>query len=143
MDHIAIECRCRKKADELLEQYFPDFIHEAAVVRPEKLTAAYNDELPREVQRAFREWLESLWEEIAPAGSKPFSEVMNLHKSMQMVDLSYVPHLEDARKKAEQITLWEKITRTNHEDVTFYKGLLKQYTEEVLDTMIKDFMGDI
>lgn len=143
MDRTAIESCCREKADELLERYFPDFINEAAVIRPEKLAAAYHDDLPREVQQAFREWLASLWEEIAPAGAKSFPEIMNLHKSMQMVDISYVPYLKEAREKAEKITLRERITRTNHKDVTFYKGLLKQYTEELLQTMIQDFMGDV
>lgn len=63
---------------------------------------------------------------------------MNLDRSLQMVDSSYEPYLEQAREDACQVTLWEKITRSNHEDVRYYKGLLKQYTEELLDIMVKD-----
>jgi len=62
---------------------------------------------------------------------------------MSMVDASYVPSLKEARADAEKVTLWEKITKSNHEDVTYYKGLLKQYTEELLSTMIKDFIEEI
>lgn len=143
MDKASIELRCRKRANELLDQYFPNFIQEAAVDRPEQLAPVYNDELPGLVEDKFRGWLSDLWMEITPPGSKPFDEVMNLRKSMMLVDASYAPLLKEAREKAEKITLLEKITRSNHEQVTYYKGLLKQYTEELLDTMIKDFMGDI
>ncbi len=143
MDQISIEIRCRKKAEELLEKYFPNFIREASATRPEKLAMEYNDELPRKVGKEFRDWLSILWKEVCPHSEKQFDDIMNLHLSMKMVEASYVPYLDEARKDAEKITLWEKITKTNHEDVTYYKGLLKQYTEEILDTMIKDFVGDL
>lgn len=143
MNQLSIEIRCRKKAEELLEKYFPNFIQDAALMRPEKLGVEYNDELPYKVETEFRDWLSVLWKEIAPDRKESFDEIMNLHLSMKMVDASYAPFLDEARKDAEKITLWEKITKTNHEDVTYYKGVLKQYTEELLDTMIKDFIGDL
>ena len=138
-----IEIRCRKKANELLEKYFPNFIHEAAVVRPEQLAVENNDDLPYKVEAEFKVWLSGLWNEVAPANSEPFEKVMNRHLHMSMVDANYVPHLKDPRADAEKITLWEKITKSNHEDVTYYKGLLKQYTEELLETMVKDFVEEI
>lgn len=52
-------------------------------------------------------------------------------------------YLPMAREEAETVTLWEIITKTNHKDVTFYKGLLKQYAEKLLDIMVKDFLGDV
>lgn len=143
MGRIDVEFRCRKKAEELIEKYFPNFIRESAISKPEMLALEYNDDLPHRVEAEFRGWLSDLWAEIAPDGSKQFEEIMNLHLSMSMVDASYIPHLKDARENAVRITLWEKITKSNHEDVTYYKGLLKQYTEEQLNTMIKDFLGDV
>ena len=142
MDKNDIMIRCRKKADELLEKYFPNIIHEAAIERPEELAIEYNEELPYVVETEFREWLSALWDEVAPAYSEPFEKIMNRHLEMSMVDANYVPDLRDAKVEANEITLWEKITKSNHEDVTFYKGLLKQYTEELLDTMIKDFVEE-
>lgn len=41
------------------------------------------------------------------------------------------------------ITLWEKITKSNHEDVTYYKGLLLEYTKELLMIMRIDFLEEI
>lgn len=143
MNKIDIEIRCRKKAEELLETYFPNFIHEAAIEKPEQLAVEYNDDLPYKVEAVFRDWLSCLWDEVAPAHSKPFKDVMNRHLNMSMVDASYVPYLKDAKAEAEKITLWEKITKSNHEDVTYYKGLLKQYAEELIKTMVKDFMEEI
>lgn len=51
--------------------------------------------------------------------------------------------LEKAYKDAKIITIWEKITKSNHEDVTYYKGLLKAYTEELLSWMEIDFVEDV
>ena len=48
-----------------------------------------------------------------------------------------------ALKEAQQQTLWEKITKTNHEDVTYYKGLLEEYTRELLFCMRHDFMEEL
>ena len=138
----ALEIQCRQKAEELLEKYFPNFVYEAAVERPETLAVEYTDELPHQVEEEFRTWLSELWSQVAPEGSQSFEEVMNLHRSMRMVDASYEPYLKEAREDALQRTLWERITKTNHEQVTYYKGLLKQYTEELLDTMVKDFVGE-
>ncbi|MBQ9311280.1 MAG: hypothetical protein IJ222_10540 [Bacteroidales bacterium] len=138
-----VELQCLDKANGLIDKYFPNFIHEAAIKKPERLAGEYNDELPHKIASEFRVWLSRLWAELAPEGAKPFDEIMNLKKSIEVTDASYAPYLNDARKDAEQITLWEKLTKTNHEDVSYYKGLLKQYTEELLRVMIKDFVGDI
>ena len=138
-----VSLKCYEEIDILLEKYFPNFVYEAAVKKPEALAAEYDNELPYKVKAEYRQWLSSLWGEVAPEGSNPFDEIMNLHLSMSMVDSSYVPYLKDAREDAVEMTLWEKITKTNHEDVTYYVGLLRQYTKELLNTMTKDFLGDI
>jgi len=143
MEKKDIEKKCRQIANELLDEYFHDFAQEAAYKRPEKIAIQYNDELPHKIAEEFRIRLFDLWIENRPIGGKTFDEVMNLERSIKMVDASYVNYLEEAREKAEKITFWELITKSNHKDVTYYKGLLKQYTEELLDVMIKDFMGDI
>ncbi len=141
MTKLELELDCRKKAAELLEQYFPDFVHEAAEGKTENLAVEYTNDLPYVIEGEFQHYLEQKWATVAPEG-KPFKTVMNRSLEMSMVDASYIPDLKSAREEAVDITLWEKITRTNHEDVTFYKGLLKQYTEELLNTMIKDFLED-
>ena len=68
---------------------------------------------------------------------------MNQHLSMAMTDAEYNVPLSEAKIAAEKITLWEKLIKTNHEDVTYYKGLLLEYTQKLLDTMIIDFTEDL
>lgn len=138
-----IEIRCYEKAQELLDKYFPNFIEDAAVTKPELLAEEYNMELPAKVAEDFRDWLAGVWEEFRSEVQKPFDKVLNLKRSMEITGSSYVPYLSDALEEAKTVTFWEKLTKTNHEDVTFYKGILKQYTEELLQVMIKDFMADI
>ena len=142
-DKLEIEIRCRQKAAELLEKHFPNFIQDAAITRPETLDNQYNDSLPGKVAEEFRDWLASLWEEIRAKDQGSFDQVMNLKRSLEMTGESYAPYLSSAREEAQTRTLWEKLTKTNHEDVTYYKGLLKQYTEELLEVMVKDFVGDV
>lgn len=48
-----------------------------------------------------------------------------------------------AYKDATEQTLWERITRSNHKDVTYYKGLLQEYTRELLMVMRLDFLEEI
>ena len=48
-----------------------------------------------------------------------------------------------AYKDANRITLWEKITKSNHEDVTYYRGLLYEYTKDLLMVMRLDFLEEI
>lgn len=51
--------------------------------------------------------------------------------------------VEEALKDAEEQTLWERITKTNHKDVTYYKGLLEEYTRELFLVMREDFLEEI
>ncbi len=51
--------------------------------------------------------------------------------------------IDEAYKDAKRITLWERITKSNHEDVTYYKGLLYEYTKDLLMVMRHDFLEEI
>ena len=51
--------------------------------------------------------------------------------------------IDGAYRDAKRITLWERITRSNHKDVTFYKGLMREYTEDLLTVMRLDFLEEI
>ena len=51
--------------------------------------------------------------------------------------------IDPAYKDAIEITLWERITKSNHEDVTYYKGLLLEYTRDLLMVMRQDFLEEI
>ena len=143
MDRQIIEDRCYDKVKELLKKYYGDFATVSGVVKPETLDSVYTDTLPRKIAGEFRAYLSGLWDEIAPDGAKTFDEVMDRQRSIDLVHDDFDDFLPSARLSAQTVTLWEKLTKTNHKDVTYYKGLLKQYTEELLETMAEDFLEDL
>lgn len=51
--------------------------------------------------------------------------------------------VDAAFKEATEQTLWERITKTNHKDVMYYKGLLQEYTRDLMMVMREDFFEEI
>ena len=137
-----IESQCREKADELINKYFGNFIQEAAIEKPETI-GDYSPDLPKQIEAEYYEYLKGLWTEIAPSGSPTFEEIINkkhLSDLMTDDDREIIPPAYDA---AMHRNLWERITKTNHKDVTYYKGLLKRYTEDLLTALRCDLMEDV
>lgn len=137
-----IETQCRDKADELLNKYFGNLIKEAAVEMPEEI-GDYSLELPRQVEAEYNAYLKALWDKIAPEGAPSFEGIIDKrHISDLMTDDDreiIKPAYDDAVRK----TLWERFTKTNHEDVTYYTALLKRYTKELLLALRCDFVEDV
>lgn len=133
---------CKEKEQELLNKYFGDLVHEAAIERPETI-GEYTKDLPLKIEAEFRAFLEELWKKEAPEelkGTPLVLEEQKLRKLMtdddrEMIDVAY--------KNATKQTLWERITKTNHKDVTYYKGLLQEYTRDLLFVMRHDFLEEI
>ena len=99
--------------------------------------------MPLKIEAEFRTFLEDLWQEHAPVelkGTPLILEEQQLRKLMTDDDREII---EPAYKDAAEITLWERITKSNHEDVSYYKGLLKEYTRDLLMVMRQDFLEEI
>ena len=142
MNQNEITNLCKEKEQELLDKYFGNLVHEAAIVRPETI-GEYTKDLPLKIEAEYREFLEGLWEQHAPSelrGTPLVLEEQMLRKLMTDDDREGI---DAAYKDASTITLWEKITKTNHEDVAYYKGLLHEYTKELLMIMRIDFLEEI
>lgn len=137
-----IEKLCRDKEQELLKKYFGNLVKEAAKERPGTI-GEYTEELPLKIEAEFKTFLEELWKEYAPEelkGTPLIFEEQKLRKLMTDDDREL---LDEAHKDATELTLWERITKTNHEDVTYYKGLLHEYTRDLLIVMCEDFLEEI
>ena len=133
---------CEEKQNQLLHKYFGNLVHEAAIERPETI-GEYTKDLPLKIEAEFCTFLEELWMEYAPAelkGTPLVHEEQKLRKLMTEDDREMI---EPAYKDATEITLWERITKSNHEDVTYYKGLLLEYTRDLLMVMRQDFLEEI
>ena len=133
---------CKEKEQELLEKYFGNLLHEAAIEMPETI-GEYTKDLPLKIEAEFRTFLEELWKEQAPAELKGTPLVLEEQKLRKLMTDDDREMIEPAYKDATEITLWERITKSNHEDVTYYKGLLQEYTRDLLMVMRQDFLEEI
>lgn len=142
MTNEQIVKRCKEKEQELLNKYFGDLVLEAAVDQPETI-GTYTKDLPLKVEAEFREFLEELWKEAAPEGLKGTPLVLEEEKLRELMTNDDREGIEEAYKDAMERTLWERITKTNHKDVAYYKGLLHEYTRDLLLVMRTDFLEEI
>lgn len=133
---------CKKKEQELIETYLGNLVQEAALIRPETIEE-YSKDLPLKIEAEYKAFLEKLWEESAPEelkGTPLVLEEQTLRKLMTDDDRELI---DEAYKDAIEQTLWERITKSNHKDVTYYKGLLQEYTRDLLMVMREDFLEEI
>lgn len=133
---------CETKQNELLNQYFGNLVREAAIERPETI-GEYTKDLPLKIEEEFRTFLEDIWREHAPVELKGTPLVLEEQKLRRLMTDDDRELIEPAYKDATEITLWERITKSNHEDVTYYKGLLQEYTRDLLMVMRHDFLEEV
>jgi len=133
---------CKEKEQELLNKYFGNLVKEAAIEKPETI-GEYTKELPLKIEAGYRVFLEDLWKEVAPEDLKDTSLVLEEQKLRKLMTDDDREGIDAAYKDATKHTMWERITKTNHKDVTYYKGLLLEYTRDLLMVMRNDFMEEI
>ena len=128
----------KEKELDLLDKYFGNLDKEAIIERPETI-GEYEKELPLKIEAEFKEYLLGIWKEINPDKECVFEE----QKLRELMTEDDREGIEYAYKDAVEQTIWERITQTNHKDVTYYKVLLKEYTQELLMCMRLDFLEEI
>ena len=136
-EEILLECQ--KLADEMIIRYFPI----NGLADPNHLPTEYEDSTPIVIAKQYWFSLCRLWGEIFPDNSAPVGCVVDRENDLFEIRSKYSAKLQGLRDKALTITFKEWINRTNHEDVELYLDLLKQYTRELLEIEIRDFMEDI
>lgn len=137
-----IEEICERKQRELLDKYFGDLGKDAAIAQPETI-GEYTKDLPLKIEEEYRRFLEELWPQYAPEDMKGQPLVLEEQRLRHLMTEDDREMIEVAHKNAVTRTLWERITNTNHKDVTYYKGLLREYTKELLMVMRLDFLEEI
>lgn len=136
-----ISDKCLAKQEELLEKYFGNLVREAAVERPETI-GDYTQDLPLKIEAEYYDFLKELWTTAAAEDRRPFEEIIDKRHLRTMMTEDDREGLKYAYDDAQRITLRERITRSNHKDVTYYKGLLRVYTEELLNCLRTDFLEE-
>ena len=141
-ENLSPRQRCEQKEQELLSKYFGNLVHEAANERPETI-GEYTQDLPLKIEAEYRAYLEELWPQVVPEplrGTPLVLEEQELRERMTDDDREAVAN---AHRAATRRTLWERITQSNHKDVTYYKGLLQEYTRALLLVMREDFLEEV
>ena len=133
---------CKQKEQELLNKFFGDLEKDAAKARPEAI-GEYSKDLPLKIEAEYKTFLEELWKEYAPEELKGTPLVLEEQKLRKLMTDDDRELINEAHKDATEQTLWERITKTNHKDVTYYKGLLLAYTRDLLMVMGEDFLEEI
>lgn len=133
---------CNEKEQELLNKYFGNLTREAAIECPETI-GAYTKDLPLKIEAEYKTFLEGLWKEHAPENLKGTPLVLEEQTLRKLMTDNDREGIDAAYKDATEQTLWERITKTNHKDVTYYKGLLLEYTRDLLMVMREDFLEEI
>lgn len=133
---------CIEKEQELLNKYFGNLVNEAAIEMPETI-GEYTKDLPLKIEAEYRKFLEKVWEKHVPAELKGTPLVFEEQKLRKLMTDDDREGIDAAYKDASTVTLWEKITKSNHKDVTYYKGLLFEYTKDLLLIMRHDFLEEI
>ena len=137
-----LEEMCKKYEQELLEKYFGNLVKEAAIERPETI-GDYTKDLPLKIEKEYLQFLKNLWNEICPNKTIPLESILDKrYMSAIMTDDDW-EGINLAYEDATRRTLWERITKSNHKDVTYYKGLLEECTRELLLCLRCDFIEDI
>ena len=142
MTNRQIAYLCRDKEQELLNKYFGNLAKEAALERPETI-GEYTKDLPLKVEGEYKSFLEELWKEVAPEELKGTPLVLDEQKLRNLMTEEVRKGVDSAYRAATEQTLWERITKTNYKDVTYYKGLLQEYTRDLLMIMREDFLEEI
>ena len=142
MNRTDVQKLCSEKVDSLLTKYFGNLVKEAAIDCPE-IIGNYDLELPLRIESEYRDFLQELWKEIAPNDQRTIDALLNQQKLRDKMTEDDREGIAYAYRNAQQRTLWERITQTNHKDVTYYKGLLEEYTRELLFCMKHDFLEEV
>ena len=141
-ENLSPRQRCEQKEQELLIKYFGNLVHEAANERPETI-GEYTQDLPLKIEAEYRAYLVELWPQVAPEPLRGTPLVLEEQELRERITDDDREAVANAHRAATRRTLWERITQSNHKDVTYYKGLLQEYTRDLLLVMREDFLEEV
>lgn len=146
MNPELIEQRCHEQEQVLLDKYFGNLVREAAIERPEAI-GEFTKDLPLKIEAEYKTFLTELWDEWkryqAANDTRTIDDILDKQQLRQRMTDDDREAIAYAYREAKRRTLWERITRSNHKDVTFYKGLLLEYTRDLLLVMREDFLEEV
>lgn len=132
---------CIAKEKSLIEKYFGNIVREAVEKKDE--IGDYDIGLPKMIEAEYFDFLKELWKQNKPDDSRRFEDIIDKRQLSKQLTENKRISAQHAYNEAKRVTLWERLTNSNHEDVTNYKGILKDYTEALLMELRCDFLEDL
>lgn len=137
-----INLQCKLEQHRIIKKYFGNLVHEAAIERPETI-GKYTIEYAHSAVDEYKDFLKKLWKDSKSGNDiRPLDAILDKPWLIEARTADDLEGIGFALKDAERRTIWERLTRSNHKDVTYYKGLLQVYTEEVLESIRLDFIEE-
>lgn len=113
-----------------------------ALEKPENI-GKYDIGLSAAIEKEYLAFLKEIWEKEATGDLRNFEDIIDKRYRSEQLTENKRAAVQRAYDEATRITLWERLTKTNHDDVTTYKGILKDYTMALLKEVRCDFLEDI
>lgn len=143
LDIHKLELLCKEREEKLLNGYFYNLVEEAANERPEFI-GKYTPDLPYRIESEYREYLAFLLKQLFPDNDKvDIDSFLDEEKLRQLITEDDREAIDAAYKKASRRNVLERLSNTNHKDVTFYKGLLEAHAKDLLLVMRTDFLEEL
>lgn len=139
MDKQQANETCRLKILEILDKNFGILAQDETI---EELDRLYPKDLPEKLIAEFKSYLQSILN-MMTVNNVNIDTLLNAHGFSLASAQKYKDEYELYYDKAHEITLFEKLTNTNENDVIKYKYALYKYTEVVLYSMKQDFIYDV
>ena len=143
LDVDRLESLCKEREEKLIEGYYGNLVVEASKERPEFI-GKYTPDLPFKIESEYKDFLDSLVEQLFPGDNSISADsFLDEEKLRKLITDDDREAIAEAYKKATKRTLVERLSNTNHKDVTFYKGLLEAHTKDLLLVMRTDFLEEL
>lgn len=143
LDVDRLESLCKEREEKLIEGYYGNLVVEASKERPEFI-GKYTPDLPFKIESEYKDFLDSLVKQLFPGDNSISADsYLDEEKLRKLITDDDREAIAEAYKKATKRTLVERLSNTNHKDVTFYKGLLEAHTKDLLLVMRTDFLEEL
>lgn len=143
LDVDRLESLCKEREDKLIEGYYGNLVVEASKERPEFI-GKYTPDLPFKIESEYKDFLDSLVKQLFPGDNSISADsFLDEEKLRKLITDDDREAIAEAYEKATKRTLVERLSNTNHKDVTFYKGLLEAHTKDLLLVMRTDFLEEL
>ena len=143
LDVDRLESLCKEREEKLIEGYYGNLVVEASKERPEFI-GKYTPDLPFKIESEYKDFLDSLVKQLFPGDNSISADsFLDEEKLRKLITDDDREAIAEAYKKATKRTLVERLSNTNHKDVTFYKGLLEAHTKDLLLVMRTDFLEEL